>query len=97
MISIDALFAGRSPPPELFSEKMEADAQSVGLGMLYRAERMEFLRKAGRVDESVTTANSLASLLEEPNLNGRNSLESYINGTILFLAANIPADRRQVR
>lgn len=89
LISIADLFAGRLRNEDAFSPALEARAQAVGLDLLYRAERMECLRKFQRFDQAVSIANSLLPLLDDIRLTpSSSSLERYTKGTSAFVLNN---------
>lgn len=88
LLSIASLFAGESVSPEMFSEKLEVLAGPVGLALLFRAERMEFLRKQDGRDAAITIANAILPVLNQSNQPG-GSLDRYILGTCRFLLGSL--------
>ncbi len=89
LISIADLFAGRIDTPDAFSTAMEELAVPARLDLLFRAERMEFLRKLGRAAEAIPIANSLLPLLNETGVDLHlPSLDRYVRGTAIFVLNN---------
>jgi hypothetical protein len=90
LLSLAALFSGKANL-EMFSEEVEKNAASSGLTTLFRAERMEFLRKIdGRKHraEVVEVANSLLGALDQSRLTSPSDLERYVIATTKFVVAN---------
>jgi tetratricopeptide (TPR) repeat protein len=84
-------------PEDTFSEEKESAASKFGLGLLFRAERMETARTAGDLQNAVEIANSfgdsdpsnLARICTQ-NSNGLGKIEShYQTATVLFLFGNL--------
>jgi hypothetical protein len=83
------LFSGKPISPECFSTELDAPASRIGLGLLFKAERMEFYRKAGELDAALEIANSLVpSLGLQPRVFS-SDVERYVMGTASFLMGNI--------
>jgi hypothetical protein len=87
LISIANLFAGLVDP-EQFSAELELEAQNVGLGLLYRAERMESLRKNRQFDAAAELANSLLPLVATTPPTSETSLQRYARGTMAYVLNN---------
>jgi hypothetical protein len=88
LISLAELFSGR-PDPSAFSEPLEKLATGVGLGLLFRAERMEFARKAGNRENAASIANSLIPAIPGSVLSSASDLERYSVATCRFVLANL--------
>ena len=88
LLGLVRLFSGNIEL-SVFSEDLEAKATVVGLGPLFRSERMEFLRKAGNVEEAVEIANTLSAALPSTVLLSAGDLERYVVGTSKFLLGNL--------
>jgi hypothetical protein len=88
LISLAELFSGR-PEPSAFSESYEKLATGVGLGLLFRAERMEFARKAGNRENAAGIANSLIPAIPGSVLSSASDLERYAVATCRFVLANL--------
>lgn len=89
--SLASLFSNKGDL-EMFSEDVEKNASSFGLARLFRAERMEFLRKVGgrkHSAEIVEIANSLLPALPESVLASATDLERYVIATTKFVIANL--------
>jgi tetratricopeptide (TPR) repeat protein len=70
-----------------FSEETEHTGAKHGLGLLLRAERMEYARKTGDILNAVGLANSL--VIETAKYKAISPLERYQHGTVLFLLGNL--------
>jgi tetratricopeptide (TPR) repeat protein len=88
LLSLVALFSGK-PDLKMFSEDLEANAAPSGLAMLFRTERMEFLRKLGKHEQAVEIANSLLRALPEGVLTSSTDLDRYVIATTKFVLANL--------
>jgi hypothetical protein len=89
--SLASLFSDKANL-EMFSEEVEKNASSFGLARLFRAERMEFLRKIGgrkHSTEIIEIANSLLPALPEGVLASATDLERYVIATTKFVIANL--------
>jgi hypothetical protein len=86
LLAIAGLFGGSRSGIDLFTTDVHADA--VGLGLLFRAERMEFVRKNGGRDEALQLAHGLLRDLGTPD-EGITDIERYVKGTATFLIANL--------
>lgn len=86
--SIAGLFSGDFDA-ESFSIEYEDMANHVGLGPLFRAERMEFFRKSGHYQEPIDIANSLMSFLKTKTEKIENEQMRYVHGTTIFLLGNL--------
>ncbi|MGA3083142.1 MAG: hypothetical protein ABSD44_17465 [Terracidiphilus sp.] len=84
---ISKLFAGQPVDPDWFSGENYKYAEAAGLGLLYRAECMEFNRKCGNLSAALGIANELS-----PILNSEGSLptqmDPYVLGTANFVMGN---------
>lgn len=88
LISVDRRLAEARVSPELFSKEWEDRAQKVGLGLLFRAQRMEFLRETTRLGEAVSIANNLLrEFRSTPDPSG--VVETYSIAVSRFLLANL--------
>lgn len=89
LTSLSDLFAGRIKNADAFSLAIEETAAHAKLDLLFRSERMEFLRKLGRRDDAIPIANSLLPLLNETAIDpSLSSLDRYVLGTAVFLLNN---------
>jgi hypothetical protein len=88
LLSIASLFAGEQVSPEMFAEKLEVLAGPVGLSLLFRAERMEFFRKADKGDEAIAVANTILPVLNQ-TAELADSLGRYVVGTCNFLLGSL--------
>ena len=70
-----------------FSEETERAAEKHGLGLLLRAERMEYARKTSDISDAVKLANSL--LMETTMRQPDSSLARYQLATVMFLLGNL--------
>lgn len=88
LLSISELFAGNSVSAAAFPETLQEMSKSFGLEPLILAERMEFSRKSGQLDEAVTYSNKLIPMIEKP---GNKDLRSnnYVLGVANFLVGNL--------
>ena len=86
-ICISKLFAGQVVDPGWFSGEVFNHAEAAGLGLLYRAECMEFNRKSGNLGAALDIANELSSIL---NWTGQiaTQIDPYVLGTANFLMGN---------
>lgn len=91
LLSLAALFSDKAQL-EMFSEEIEANASPSGLAKLFRAERMEFLRKIAKDKRSpqiTEIANSLLPALPQNVLSSSTDLERYVIATTKFVLANL--------
>jgi tetratricopeptide (TPR) repeat protein len=84
LYSLASLFSGQ-PDPMAFAPELESRAERVNLGALFRAERMEALRKSGALNEAV----ELAKTLPRVSATAQSEILRYSDGTCLLLLANL--------
>src|ERR1044072_4642953 len=89
LLSIATLFAGEEIFVEMFPEKLGDTAEPFRLGILFKAERMEFLRKLNRGNEALLIANKILPLLDSNNFEVSSSLNRYILATCKFLLGSL--------
>ncbi len=82
------LFAGEPVQAVYFAPKLEEVAKRIGIELLFKAERMEFHRKAGELESAVTIGNELFGLLASRRGYAADS-ERYVYGTAAFLIGNL--------
>jgi hypothetical protein len=82
------LFAGEPVQAAYFAPKLEEVAKRIGIELLFKAERMEFHRKAGELESAVTIGNELFGLLASRRGYAADS-ERYVYGTAAFLIGNL--------
>jgi tetratricopeptide (TPR) repeat protein len=88
-LGLDQLFSGEFSS-NWFSEELEHAAESAGIALLYKAERMESLRKLGDLNAAVDIANDIISELANKHSQELESdIERYVAGTTHFLVANL--------
>lgn len=89
LLALAKMFSSPSPEPNLFSADREQLAKPFGLDALFRAERMELLRKAGDRTSAVAIANQLLNdNLPAGSPTDHRPLRRYAAGTSLFVLAN---------
>jgi tetratricopeptide (TPR) repeat protein len=87
--SVACLLNGLPQDLETFSPEFIRQSDGIGLGLLFRAERMEFCRKLGYIDEAVEIANALLQALPTSNQKRQTPIEHYVIGTSYFLLNNV--------
>jgi hypothetical protein len=88
LLCLSRLFAGATVRPDDFSEDLIAAASQIGAGLLFRAERMEFSRKCGQLDEALAIANGLQMSQRESKVPSSDT-DRYVRGTAAFLMGNL--------
>ena len=88
LLAISNLFAGDMSGRDIFSSG-ETAADDVGLGVLFRAEQMEFARKARDADAALRIGNMLSPILLQLDLDSLNEQERYVYGTAAFLLSSL--------
>jgi hypothetical protein len=88
-LSLASLFKGDPVSPEWFAPALEECAEKVGLGILFRAERMEFSRRVGNIDVALTIANTLISDLPLTEESPDDNVRRYAIATAYFLVASL--------
>lgn len=88
LLCLSRLFAGAAVQADDFSEAIIAAASRIGIGLLFRAERMEFCRKCGQLDQALAIANEIR-LLQGPAENLATDTDRYVSATTAFLTANL--------
>jgi hypothetical protein len=87
LLAISGLFSGDLDGRRVFENHAEADA--AGMGLLYRAEQMEFARKAGEANEAIAIANTLLGEFGEDNPEALDDTGRYVVGVAAFLLGNL--------
>jgi hypothetical protein len=88
LLCLSRLFAGAAVQPDDFSDALIAAASRIGTGLLFQAERMEFYRKCGQLDEALAIANEIQALQRESK-NPATDTDRYVSGTAAFLMGNL--------
>jgi len=87
--SLAALFAGETVDAQWFARNTEGLAAHPDLNLLYHAERMEFYRRSGHLEEALREANDLrehiAAFRPEPG----DASAAYSVGTAYFVSGNL--------
>lgn len=89
LLGLDRMFSGQLESADWFSSAHERDASSAGLSLLFKAERMEALRKLGKTTEAVDTANEIFVDLPTRAAIMTSDIDRYVVGTTRFLLANL--------
>jgi len=86
LLRLFRLFSGDRVEPDDFSPEIVTAASQFGLGPLFNAERMEFCRKCGRLDEAIVIANDIRHKMMPDCLT---DTTRYVHGTAAFLLGNL--------
>jgi len=88
LMAIDSALRLDAPDATWFTNDLCELAATRGLGLLFRAERMEFRRLRGDLRGAITEANHLTRDLDRPaNINSPGDL--YVAGTSRYVLANV--------
>jgi hypothetical protein len=88
-ICLARLFAGEAVHADDFGPAIVQAADVAGIGLLFKAERMEFHRKAGDLRSALDIANELTSGLENETGPYLSDSDRYVHGTTAFLIGNL--------
>lgn len=83
------LFAGESVQAADFDPTIIRAAEGVGIELLFKAERMEFHRKAGEFEAALELGNELIRIFVGDNASYNSDTARYVHGTATFLIGNL--------
>jgi hypothetical protein len=88
-ICLGRLFAGGPVQVADFDPAIIESAEGIGIGLLFKAERMEFHRKTGELEAALELGNELIGTFVGDDPSYSSDTAHYVNGTAAFLIGNL--------